>query len=208
MASFQAWKKKVLGPPPQHLNVDKAFGDQCVDVAMDFVQYIWNKPWPQILGYGNAKDLFYTSSASYFTKVNNNPHDLKQLPRQGDLIVYGATKTNPYGHIAIVDYANPIGVGEIEQNGFNPTGAAYETFRKWGTSPCIGWLRPKASLVAVIAQKVAPKPPVQPLYYVVHAGDNLTAIAKKFGTNVANLVKLNKLANPNVIKIGQRLRIK
>jgi LysM repeat protein len=43
--------------------------------------------------------------------------------------------------------------------------------------------------------------------YKVVAGDNLTKISKKYGTTVAELVKLNNIANPNLIFVGQELKI-
>jgi cyanophycinase len=43
------------------------------------------------------------------------------------------------------------------------------------------------------------------LEYTVQKGDMLWKIAEHFNTNVEKLVKLNKLANPNTIKIGQKL---
>lgn len=45
-------------------------------------------------------------------------------------------------------------------------------------------------------------------YYTVKSGDNLTKIAKKYGTTVNQLVSLNNLKNPNLIYPGQKLRIK
>ena len=43
--------------------------------------------------------------------------------------------------------------------------------------------------------------------YTVKAGDTLATIARRFNTTVANLVALNNIANPNVIRVGQVLRI-
>jgi murein DD-endopeptidase MepM/ murein hydrolase activator NlpD len=43
--------------------------------------------------------------------------------------------------------------------------------------------------------------------YIVRAGDSLATIATKFHTTVAALVKLNKLSNPNLIRIGQVLAV-
>lgn len=51
----------------------------------------------------------------------------------------------------------------------------------------------------------APKP--APTKYVVKKGDNLTMIAKKFGTTVDSLVKKNNIKNPNLIYPGQILII-
>lgn len=45
-------------------------------------------------------------------------------------------------------------------------------------------------------------------YYTVHPGDNLTMIAKKYGTTVDKLVSLNGIANKNLIYVGQKLRVK
>ncbi|MET8677988.1 LysM peptidoglycan-binding domain-containing protein [Streptomyces sp. NPDC004647] len=42
-------------------------------------------------------------------------------------------------------------------------------------------------------------------YYTVKSGDTLTAIAARFGTTVDQLVKWNKIPNPDLIKVGQRL---
>ena len=43
--------------------------------------------------------------------------------------------------------------------------------------------------------------------YTVQAGDSLSAIAARFGTTVAELVSLNNISNPNLIYVGQVLKI-
>lgn len=43
--------------------------------------------------------------------------------------------------------------------------------------------------------------------YVVKSGDNLTKIAKMCGTTVNDLVRINGIANPNLIRVGQVLKI-
>ncbi|MBO4861483.1 MAG: LysM peptidoglycan-binding domain-containing protein [Firmicutes bacterium] len=57
-----------------------------------------------------------------------------------------------------------------------------------------------------------PQPPTPPepekVYYTVKRGDNLSKIAKKYGTTVAQLVAWNNIANPNLIYTGQVLRVK
>lgn len=56
----------------------------------------------------------------------------------------------------------------------------------------------------------APKPTPAPSTgtYTVKAGDTLYSIAVKNKTTVSQLVSLNKLSNPNVLKIGQVLKLK
>ena len=50
-------------------------------------------------------------------------------------------------------------------------------------------------------------PPVTGKTYVVAAGDTLFAIAKKFGTTVQALVNLNNITNPDLIQVGQVLKL-
>lgn len=45
-------------------------------------------------------------------------------------------------------------------------------------------------------------------YYAVQKGDTLTAIAKKYGTTVSQLVQLNDIKDPDVIKVGQKIRVR
>ncbi len=44
--------------------------------------------------------------------------------------------------------------------------------------------------------------------YSIKAGDTLSNIAKKFGTTVDELVRINNIKNPNLIYAGQQLKIK
>ncbi|QBX15860.1 lysozyme [Streptococcus equinus] len=46
------------------------------------------------------------------------------------------------------------------------------------------------------------------VYYTVHAGDNLSAIAARYGTSYQSIANLNGLGNPNLIYAGQTLKIK
>jgi murein DD-endopeptidase MepM/ murein hydrolase activator NlpD len=59
--------------------------------------------------------------------------------------------------------------------------------------------------------KVAPKPaPTAPKAntYTVVKGDNLTRIASRNGTTVAELVRLNNIKNANLINVGQVLKLR
>jgi len=47
----------------------------------------------------------------------------------------------------------------------------------------------------------------QPKTYTVKAGDNLTKIANQFQTTVIAIVALNNIPNPNLIQVGQVLKI-
>lgn len=60
------------------------------------------------------------------------------------------------------------------------------------------------------AKKPAPakKTPSRASTYTVKAGDTLSEIAVKYGTTVSALQKLNNIENPNLIKVGQKLKLK
>lgn len=46
-------------------------------------------------------------------------------------------------------------------------------------------------------------------HYTVAAGDTLWAIARRYGLTLAALLKMNpEIANPNVIRVGQKVRVK
>lgn len=46
------------------------------------------------------------------------------------------------------------------------------------------------------------------VYYTVRVGDNLSAIASRYGTSYQSIASLNGLTNPNLIYAGQTLKIK
>ena len=59
-------------------------------------------------------------------------------------------------------------------------------------------------------QPSAPKPPSQAPAtgtYIVQPGDTLGKIAARYGTTVNRLMALNGLSNPNLIWVGQRLKV-
>lgn len=44
--------------------------------------------------------------------------------------------------------------------------------------------------------------------YIVQQGDTLTSIAKRYGTSVAALIKLNQIADPDLLHVHERLRVR
>ena len=69
--------------------------------------------------------------------------------------------------------------------------------------------KPEAPAVQPAAKLTPAKPAAAaPVYYKVRPGDTQTQSARRNGTTVAALCKLNKIDKDAVIRIGQRLRIK
>ena len=46
------------------------------------------------------------------------------------------------------------------------------------------------------------------VYYTIRSGDNLSSIAKKYGTTVSQIVSWNNIKNPNLIYPNQKIRVK
>jgi murein DD-endopeptidase MepM/ murein hydrolase activator NlpD len=65
----------------------------------------------------------------------------------------------------------------------------------------------KQKTVAPKPVSVAPTPPLAGTYTVVK-GDNLSRIASRNGTTVAELVRINGLKNANLINVGQVLKLR
>ena len=59
----------------------------------------------------------------------------------------------------------------------------------------------------IVNQKVGVKKPTA-TYYTVRSGDNLTKIARQYGTTVNQIAKWNNIKNVNLIYPGQKLRVK
>ena len=58
----------------------------------------------------------------------------------------------------------------------------------------------------VVNQKMAKQ--TTHVYYVVKNGDTLSSIASRYGTTWQKLQAMNGISNPNLIHVGQRIRVK
>lgn len=127
-----------------HIDEDGYYGAQCWDVVARYAREVVGCPsFPT--GSGGAEGLyriFAQPIPQYFDRIANDPNDPNQIPQKGDVLVYQASFSPPYGHTALVISANSAGTTCLEQNGNNPGGVSYIKTRGWtGVS---GWLRPKA----------------------------------------------------------------
>lgn len=117
------------------IDYDKAHGYQCVDLFRMYCEKVLNYKQPESV----------TGAREFWTNYDQMPilktyFDRVQEGTTGDFIVYGATKNNPYGHIAlIVGGVNQTAI-LFEQDGFTQRGAqiAFRTLEG-----ALGFLRPK-----------------------------------------------------------------
>lgn len=140
-ARIEQWFKNAIG---RGMNPDKAYGYQCKDVADDYSTWLFGN-WQNTIRPANAKDAFAKANPDYFIKIANNLNDTNLIPQRGDIIVWGASQANPWGHIAVVESADKSGVVVVEQDGFRNTIPAYRIKRGYvfAGMACIGWLRPR-----------------------------------------------------------------
>jgi LysM repeat protein len=66
---------------------------------------------------------------------------------------------------------------------------------------------PTASRAPSTAPTASSAPSEAPATYTVKAGDNLDAIATRFGTTVKVLIRLNGISDPSKIRVGQVLKL-
>nr|WP_314768507.1 CHAP domain-containing protein [uncultured Actinomyces sp.] len=136
-ARFESFRQQRLG---QKTDYDGAYGFQCVDLANQYTADIFGVPARSALGGGNAKDIFGNTSEQYFTKITPSGG-----PQVGDIVCVGAYRSNPYGHIAIVNAVGADGsITVMEQDGFTQGPAKLRALGATERGAIQGFLRPRA----------------------------------------------------------------
>jgi N-acetylmuramoyl-L-alanine amidase len=64
---------------------------------------------------------------------------------------------------------------------------------------------PVVTAPPVTVQPVTVTAPADTTPYVVQKGDSLSVIARRYGISVQDVMRLNNISDPNVIRVGQRL---
>ena len=107
----------------QKVDFDGACGAQCVDLFRQYNKDVWGNPRLEGLGEnGGAKDLWLKYDQMPLTKK----HLCKVTnPVCGDVVVFGATSANKFGHVAIFLAQNGDDMLVFEQNGYTQDGAKY-----------------------------------------------------------------------------------
>jgi len=120
------------------IDFDGHYGAQCVDVFRQYCRDVLNIPHTG--GVVGASELYTKYEAmpleqTYFARI---PYKAGMLPKVGDVVIFGATKTNLYGHVAIVLDASTKEIAVFEQDGFKQDGAHVGS---WNYARVLGFLR-------------------------------------------------------------------
>ena len=105
------------------VDYDGHYGAQCVDLFRQYCKDVLEIPHTG--GVVGASELYTKYEAMplekrYFERI---PYKAGMQPDTGDVVIFDATKTNPYGHVAIVINASTEEMGIFEQDGFKQSGA-------------------------------------------------------------------------------------
>jgi GH25 family lysozyme M1 (1,4-beta-N-acetylmuramidase) len=163
--------------PGVALNPDRRFGLQCVDAVDQYAQDIFGVPWNVCVGgVMGAKQLLDVAPDEYWIRINNDPGNPNQMPIQGDVVVFGGSSINEWGHTAVVDTADQNGMWVVQQDGFaapliqtpdglfsnKPAHRAWLNYYSPGTGMILGWLRPRENKIINYKAPSAPTPAPSP----------------------------------------------
>lgn len=106
------WVNNRIG---RRLDMDGAWGSQCMDLTIGYCQYLSDKKfWP----WGDAKDLKNGQNLPEGWKLIQNTPSF--LPQPGDIAIWAWPPYNEYGHTGIITYATLSYFYSVDQNWFNP----------------------------------------------------------------------------------------
>jgi hypothetical protein len=166
------WAATVVG---QALNPDRFAGNQCVDVTDHFGEFIFGVPWQQCVGgVRGAKDLLDRAPDEYWTRIDYS-HGF--IPQRFDVLVYAGDSLNEWGHTAIVESADKIGINVIQQDGFaaphqfvdgnwysaKPAHRARLAYSARGTGLLLGVLRARPDKLRAGTIQLTPQSTITPL---------------------------------------------
>lgn len=173
-------------------------------IACDLWQYT---SVGSVAGYGgniDISDLNGKRNTNYFFGGSSKPDNAKPAAdrdkklgkfKYGDKAVISKTaKTFATGE-NLAAFVKGMEVSVIDAKAYKHGKSSYQYL----VSPIMSWVKGEDIKSATGGKAV---------YYNVKAGDTLSAIAVKHNTTTAKIAHLSNLKNPNLIKVGQKLRVK
>lgn len=185
LREFEKWalaQGSVANPEP-----DYGFKGECVSLIQ---QYLYQVCGIKFKARGNAKDWANNIIEGW------DKFDVSNTLKAGDILVY---TTGKYGHIVIVN----ADLKCLEQNWNYNKKVTVSEIRK-GYS-CI--LRSRKAIDVGTDEEQATNGDKTAITYTVKKGDTLSEIAQKYGTTYQELARINNIANPDLIYVGQVIKI-
>ncbi len=116
---------------------------QCVELIQRyyFAKFNYPKIWAPYYAYQTFDSNGHPASMTAF------PNGGPTVPERGDILVFGKTSWNPYGHVALVQAVHDGLVSFVEQNVFDigedslPMDLRNNMGTRWPYGPVLGWLR-------------------------------------------------------------------
>ena len=133
---------------------------------------------------------------------------------------YNRRDWTKHGKLPWIDYSVKETVKELEKGDVNGDGIVSAEDARLALRAAVGLeklndtqkkaadMNNDGEVTAEDARDILNKAVESPEYYIVQTGDTLTAIARKFGTTVNKLKKLNNIANANLIYTGQKIKVR
>lgn len=176
-------------------------------------------------GLGYEKYHLNCNAENFIERAIASGLSVLSYPVPGGILVWqkGATLngSDGAGHVAFCystegDPVNPS-VAYTFESGYGSSNPSWRTRRtnangKWGAGSrytfrgCIAPLGYKKPTLITPNPTPAPSTDGETVYTVV-AGDTLSGIASRYGTTYQKLAEYNGIANPNLIIVGQKIRI-
>jgi hypothetical protein len=123
---------------------------QCVDVARQFWNDVWNIPQPEGLGEDGSAEWFFTRYdmmprlKTFCERVEYQPG---MIPPEGAAVLFGPSDKNKYGHVGICVTADESRISIFEQDGIRNSQLKKDkkpqegcVVKEWGYSRVLGWL--------------------------------------------------------------------
>ena len=153
-----------------------------------------------------------------FKKLGSWEENDAYVPKPADYIFYDwqdgpnyATTDNVGGadHVGIVEVVSGQNITVIEGNCSNAVKRRQlkvngRYIRGYGVP---NYAKKAAAGGSVPAAPSTPATPAGEMVHTVQRGETLSSIAKKYGTTYQKIAQLNGIANPNLIRVGQKLKI-
>lgn len=120
------------------IDYDGHYGAQCVDVFRQYCRDVL--AIPHTGGVVGAVELYAKYDTmpleqKYFERI---PYKAGMQPEAGDVVIFAPTKSNKYGHVAIVLDTSSEEIAVFEQDGFKQDGAHVGS---WNYARVLGFLR-------------------------------------------------------------------